>query len=144
MIRVKQYLLCFSLSLLLSGCSPQWAPQEQRRGDKTREVVAKATHRMKPELEWSARKIGQAAEWAADETLAAIEGFFEGWFAPSAHPINLNSATEPQLKSLPGIDAGDAERIIRSRPYRNKRDLVKRGVISETTYARISDLIKVE
>jgi hypothetical protein len=36
--------------------------------------------RMKPDLEWSARKLRGAAKWTADETLAAIEGFFEGWF----------------------------------------------------------------
>jgi hypothetical protein len=98
---------------------------------------------MKPELEWSARKLGLAAEWVADEALAAMEGFFEGWFRPSAPPINVNSASQRQLESLPGISAEDANRIIRSRPYNQKRQLLKRDVISEAAYARIDDHIAV-
>ena len=125
------------------GCSSQSPQQEQRRGDKTRETVAKATQRMKPELEWSAKKMGQAAEWVADETLAAIEGFFEGWFssAASIQPIKLNSASERQLETLPGVTAQDAHRIIRSRPYLDKRELVKKGVISEAAYLRINERV---
>jgi DNA uptake protein ComE-like DNA-binding protein len=129
---------CMALSI---GCSPQSAQQEQRRGDKTRETVAKATQRMKPELEWSARKAGAIAEWAADETLAAIEGFFEGWFSSPSQPVNLNSASQRQLETLPGLSPEDAHRIIRSRPYSDKRELVKKGVISEAAYLRIGNRI---
>jgi hypothetical protein len=99
---------------------------------------------MKPELEWSAKKLGAAAEWAAEETLAAIEGFFEGWYRPSSQPINLNSASERQLESLPGITPEDARRIIRSRPYHGQAELMNRGVISAGAYRRIRDQIVVK
>ncbi len=131
------HLLAIGSVALMLGCSPQSAQQEPRRGDKTRETVAKATQRMKPELEWSARKMGEAAEWVADETLAAIEGFLEGWFSSPVQPINLNSASERQLETLPGVSPQEAHRIIRSRPYGDKRELVKKGVISEAAYVRI-------
>src|ERR1700730_3020367 len=121
MNRVRQ-LLCLCCAALAAGCAPYSAPQDSARqqpgrGDRTRETVARATERMKPELEWSAKKLGAAAEWAAEETLAAIEGFFEGWYRPSRQAIDLNSASERQLESLPGITQDDARRIIRFRPY---------------------------
>ena len=141
MNRILQLLAIGSVALTL-GCSPESAQQEHRRGDETRETVAKATQRMKPELEWSARKLGAVAKWVADETLAATEGFFEGWFSSSpAEPINLNSASERQLETLPGVSLEDARRIIRSRPYRDKRELVKKGVVSEAAYLRIDNRI---
>ena len=147
MNRILHYfqLLCFSSAVLgavlVTGCAPQLAPEGQRRGDRTRETVARATQRMKPELEWTAEKLGSAAEWAADETLAGIEGFFEGWFRPSAQAVNVNSASERQLENLPGLTAEDAHRIIRSRPYDDRRELLKKHAISEAAYARIRDQI---
>lgn len=141
--RLTRVLTIASVALML-GCSPESAQQEHRRGDKTRETVAKATQRMKPELEWSAKKMGEAAEWAADETLAAIEGFFEGWFSSAVQPINLNSASERQLETLPGLSPQDAHRIIRSRPYGDKRELVKKGVISGAAYVRIDRRITAD
>jgi Helix-hairpin-helix motif len=140
MNRLLRLLAIGSLALIL-GCSPQSRQQEHRRGDKTRETVAKATQRMKPELEWSAKKLGAATEWAADETIAAIEGFFEGWFSSSAQPVNVNVASERQLEALPGISPQDEHRIIRFRPYRNKRELVKKSVMSEAAYLRIDNRI---
>ena len=99
---------------------------------------------MKPELKWSATKLGAAAEWMADETLAAMEGFFEGWFSSPAQPVNVNVASERQLETLPGVTSEEAHRIIRSRPYRNTRELVNKGVISESAYARIGDRITTD
>ena len=98
---------------------------------------------MKPELEWSARRLGEAAQWTADETLAAIEGFIEGW-SRGPELLNINSASVRQLETLPGISADDAHRIARQRPYHDKRELAKRGIISEYGYARIKDRISAD
>jgi DNA uptake protein ComE-like DNA-binding protein len=98
---------------------------------------------MKPGIQWSARRIGQVAEWASEEALAAVEGFFEGWTGTSAQPINLNSASDRQLQSLLGMTPQEAHRIIRARPYRDKAALLSKGVISENTYRRIKDRITV-
>jgi DNA uptake protein ComE-like DNA-binding protein len=88
--------------------------------------------------------MASAAAWAADETLAAIEGFVEGWFRPSPQAVNVNSASARQLEGLPGVTAEDAHRIIRSRPYDEKRELLKKHAISEDAYARIRDQIKTK
>jgi preprotein translocase subunit SecD len=97
---------------------------------------------MKPELQWSAKKAAEAAEWAGDEALAAVEGFFEGWFAPE--PVNVNRASERQLEKLPGVTAQEAQRIIGARPYHDKRELVKKGAITESAYARIKNDITAD
>ncbi len=142
MNRIRHHLLILvGFAVLAAGCAPPSVPVGQKRGDKTRETVARATQRMKPELEWSAKKLGSVAAWAADETLAAIEGFFEGWFRPSTQAVNINSASARQLDNLPGITPEDAHRIIRSRPYDEKRELLKKHVISEGAYDGIRDRI---
>lgn len=142
MNRLSQFVLWSSCAVLMTACGRQ--PAQPRRGDKTREVVAEATQRMKPEIKRSAKELGAVADWAADETLAAIEGFFEGWFRPSIQSINVNSASTRELENLPGVTSSDAHRIISGRPYRDKRELVRKGVISEAVYARIVDRVAIK
>jgi competence protein ComEA len=55
--------------------------------------------------------------------------------------VDLNSATAAELEALPEIGKVHADKIIRGRPYDNKRQLVSRGIISETIYDRIAPMI---
>ncbi len=55
--------------------------------------------------------------------------------------VDINSASEKQLKKLPGISAADAKRIIAHRPYASKVWLVTNGVIGEGPYSNIKHLI---
>ena len=54
--------------------------------------------------------------------------------AAEVKPIDINSASSKQLKTLPGITAAEVEKVIAGRPYGSKSQLVSRGVISEATY----------
>ncbi|HEY8716172.1 MAG TPA: helix-hairpin-helix domain-containing protein [Candidatus Acidoferrum sp.] len=136
-------LILGAVALLLSGCN--WngnsAEDERARQERTRDEVAKATERAKPALEDAGRKIGAAAAEAADEAQAAAEGVREGWKRGAHALVDLNSASENALVTLPGIDHRDARRIIAGRPYRDKQELVGKEVISDATYERIRDRI---
>ena len=55
--------------------------------------------------------------------------------------VDLNSATKAQLIDLPGIGEAYAQRIIDSRPYREKTDLIRRNIIPEATYRQIQERV---
>ncbi len=55
--------------------------------------------------------------------------------------VDINSATVDQLETLPGIGAADATKIVESRPYAAKKDLVQKKVLTQASYDQISKLI---
>ena len=144
--------LCFvsmlSVALTFGATGCNWNPnrsasdEEQRqRDEKTREDAAKAAEKLKPAIESAGRKLGEAAEKAAEEARAAAQGVKEGWARSGHAPVDLNSASEAELTELPGITETTARRIIRNRPYRDKEDLVSRGILSQSGYEKIQDQI---
>lgn len=52
--------------------------------------------------------------------------------------IDINSATEDQLKTLPGIGDAYAKAIVDHRPYKAKNELVNKKIIPKATYNKIS------
>ncbi len=131
--------LIIALALSLNACG--WSSADQReRDEKIRDEAAKAAERAKPEIQEAAKKAGEAARTAAEEAKAAAQGVKEGW-ERSGHRVDLNSASEDQIASLPGMTRPDARRVIANRPYRDPHDLVEKRVLSEDTYARIRDSV---
>lgn len=55
--------------------------------------------------------------------------------------IDINAASEDQLKNLPGIGDAYSKKIIEGRPYAKKDQLVSRKIIPADTYANIKDQI---
>ena len=55
--------------------------------------------------------------------------------------VDINSADEKTLMTLKGIGDVTAKKIIKSRPYGGKDDLVKKKVLTEKVYADIKDQI---
>ena len=58
--------------------------------------------------------------------------------------VELNKAGRKRLAALPGLTGADADRIIANRPYANRRDLVRKGVLSEAQFDKIKDSLYVE
>ncbi len=56
-------------------------------------------------------------------------------------PIDINSASKPLLKTLPGVDDATAERIIAARPYPSKAKLVAAQVMSDAQFQSLKHRI---
>jgi competence protein ComEA len=55
--------------------------------------------------------------------------------------LDVNTASEDELKALPGIGEAYSKKIIENRPYARKDELVKKKVIPQATYDKIKDQI---
>jgi DNA uptake protein ComE-like DNA-binding protein len=113
---VKIIVIIAALTLLFTGCT-----QKQQNPDEIREKTANATAQLK------------------SDTKAVVEGVREGLSRDKT--INLNTASEDQLVTLPGVTRTRAARVIAGRPYDNPHDVVKRHILSEQEYKRIKDRI---
>jgi DNA uptake protein ComE-like DNA-binding protein len=56
-------------------------------------------------------------------------------------PLDINSASVDELKALPGMGEASAKKIVENRPYATKDDLVKKKVVPQATYDKISGMI---
>jgi len=61
--------------------------------------------------------------------------------AKQADMIDINSATEAQLSTLPGIAKARSEAIIKGRPYKGKDELLSKKIVPENVYNEIKDKI---
>jgi len=104
------------LPLFFTACT-----QKQPNPDEIREKTADATAQLK------------------SDTKAVVEGVREGLTRDKT--VNLNTATEDQLITLPGVTHARATRVIAGRPYDDPRDVVTKHILSEEEYKRIKDRV---
>src|SRR5262245_9653004 len=61
--------------------------------------------------------------------------------AAKKQPLDINSASADELKTVAGISEADAKKIIENRPYKSKDELVQKKVMPKASYDKIKDQI---
>jgi len=136
---VSRLLILALLCLYFSACTK--SPDTE----KTRQQAADAAAQLKQDSKQAATELKKGAEEARQQGTAIAQGVREGWNRDNSKKIvNVNSASEAELLTLPGFTRKSAAAVIENRPYKDKRDLVTRGIISQTEYARISSRITTD
>lgn len=105
-------------------------------------LVLTACGQKQPSPEEIREKTAQATAELKTDTKAVVEGVRDGLNRDKT--VNLNTATEDQLMTLPGVTNTRARRVIAGRPYNDPHDVVTRHILSEEEYQRIKDRIATD
>jgi competence protein ComEA len=85
----------------------------------------------KPEVKPAADSVKAGAKAAATEAKGAAK----------KELVDINSASEAELKGIPGLGDAYVAKIVVNRPYANKTQLKSRKIIPDAVYEKIKDLI---
>jgi DNA uptake protein ComE-like DNA-binding protein len=125
----------------LTACTPPASDQHLQ------EQAAQATEQAKQgskEALADARVAAKNAEQAVNDVAAGVKQGLDNKSTPDGSArLDLNSASEADLASLPGISVHKAKQIIDHRPYASTHDLVKTGLLTEGQFDDIAAKVTV-
>ena len=129
---VAAMMLCTAL-LWFGGCS-------DRSDRQIRDQAERATEQAKVQAQKAAEEARAAAANATRQANDVAQGVRDGMH--NGHDgrgvVNVNAASRADLESLPGVNPATADRIAENRPYNTPYDLVRKRVISQSEFNRIS------
>ena len=120
--------LFFAFALLCAFASPSFA---QKGAGASAETSAKA--------ESDKTKTQAGAAKAEATTAAKAEASKDD--SAKAPLVDLNTATEADLKALPGVGDAYAKKIIAARPFERKDQLLSKKVLPAGVYAKVKALV---
>src|SRR3546814_6365663 len=87
---------------------------------------------------------GRVGEMMMKTTRSAVlVGWGVAFSVPSFAAVNINTADQKALETLPGVGPAKAQAIIAHRPYKSKEDLKKVDGIGDKTYKILEPEISV-
>ncbi len=126
----------------LAGCNPP--PSDQRLQEQAAQATETAKEQSKVALD-QARVAASNAERAVNDVAAGVKQGLNSNAGPAgAAPLDLNSASETDLASLPGISLRKAGQIVHHRPYTSSHDLVSSGLLTEDQFNTIAPKVTVK
>jgi DNA uptake protein ComE-like DNA-binding protein len=126
---------------LLAACNPPASDQHLQ------EQAAQATEQAKQgskEALAQARVAAGNAERAVNDVAAGVKQGLDTKTPARGSRLDLNSASQADIASLPGISAGKARQIIDHRPYTSSHDLVKDQILTEEQFDGIASQVTVQ
>jgi DNA uptake protein ComE-like DNA-binding protein len=147
---VRALPLCLAMSgvmstVFLASCNNNQPPSDAQ----LQQQAAQATETAKQDSKEALAQARVAAQQAEEKVNAVAAGVKEGMQSNNAPAgggtrMDLNSASQADLTSLPGISPGKASQIIDHRPYTSSHDLVKDGLLSESQFDAIAPKVTVQ
>lgn len=123
--------LCAAV-LWMASCSNQSDQQIQQQAQQSTEKARIEARKAADEAKIAAANATREAHDVADGVRAGMHN------KPGAEVVNVNSASRATLETLPGVTPATARRIADARPYNDTYDLVRKRVVSQAEYNRIS------
>jgi DNA uptake protein ComE-like DNA-binding protein len=95
-----------------------------------------------PDVKGAAKTNVDSAKATADKGKADVKADADKTKAQAkAKVIDINSASEAELKAIPGIGDAYAAKIVAGRPYANKAQLKSRNILPTPVYEKTKDQI---
>jgi DNA uptake protein ComE-like DNA-binding protein len=126
----------------VAGCNnpPQTDQQVKQQAARTTEKVRAGAQQAAADAKIAAAN----AERKVNDIAAGVHEGLHDRAVPDATDsgvVDINTASEERLATLPGITPTRARRIVNNRPYATPHDIVSKGVLTSSEYVRISGRI---